>query len=77
VSNTLYYSLTAGGSTELKAWLLGSAAGWGAVKLPSHIGLDPSNSNRTEATRFLTVGLYLIGGLTAASTVRWLNKITK
>lgn len=75
VANSLYYSLASGDCTNLKGALLGAAAGAGAVKLPEHLGLNPANSNRTQTTKYLAFGIYLVGGIVAASTIRWLTKI--
>ena len=77
VSNTIYYSLAGGGWSQTRGLILGTAAGLGAVGLPAHLGLNPANSNRTEATRYLTIGLYVVGGLTAAATYKWLKDITR
>lgn len=74
-ANTLYYSLVGRGS-QFKGLLLGTAAGLGAVELPVKIGLNPANSNRTKATQYLTLGLYVVGGLTAAATAKWLHSLT-
>jgi hypothetical protein len=76
VCNTAYYSLIGGDCPQIKAWLLGSAAGVSAVVLPEHLGIDPAPSNRTKATRYLTVGYYVAGALAAAATIRWLNRLT-
>jgi len=70
VANTLYYSLVGvGNDTHVwhRATLLGLAAGLGAVVLPGPLGLGRRPSARTIATRFMTVGGYLAGGLIAAA----------
>lgn len=67
VSNSLYYSLAgAGKHAWLNGSLLGASAGAGAVLLPGPMGLGSDPSNRTNSTRAMTVGLYLLGGLVAA-----------
>lgn len=68
VSNSLYYSLAGvGKDTCLNGSLLGASAGAGAVLLPGPMGLGSDPSNRTNTTRALTVGLYLLGGVVAGA----------
>lgn len=68
VSNSLYYSLAGTGKGAwLRGGLLGAGAGAGAVLLPGPMGLGSDPSNRTNITRAMTVGLYLLGGLAAAA----------
>lgn len=76
VCNTAYYSLIGGDCPQLKAWFLGTVAGVSAVVLPEHLGINPAPSNRTQATKYLTVGYYLAGALAAAATVKWLNSLS-
>jgi len=68
VSNSLYYTLT---GTGHKVWwrgtALGLAAGIGGVMLPGPLGLGKEPSGRTNATKAMTVGLYLLGGLVTAA----------
>ncbi|WP_299708921.1 hypothetical protein [uncultured Pontibacter sp.] len=67
VSNSMYYSLVGVcKDTWLRGSLLGAGAGAGAVLLPGPMGLGSDPSNRTNSTRAMTVGLYLMGGLVAA-----------
>jgi hypothetical protein len=77
VSNSLYYSLAAVGDDD-RAWLRGGAlglgAGVGAVALPGPLGLGTRPTNRTTATRVMTVAWYLAGGLAAAATTRCLAR---
>lgn len=75
ISNTMYYSFAGGDCTQLKGLLLGTAAGLGAVNLPEPMGLTPAHSNRTKATRYLSVGIYVAGGIAAAATINWLNSL--
>jgi hypothetical protein len=66
LANTLYYSSTGLGRPQgnaLRGTMLGLAAGIGAVVLPKHMGLSNAPSNRTSATKIMTVGLYLVGGV--------------
>lgn len=68
VSNSLYYSLTGTGKDAwLRGGMLGASAGAGAVLLPGPLGLGTDPSNRSNETRAMTVGLYLLGGLVAAA----------
>ena len=71
ISNSLYYTLT---GTGRHAWwrgaALGAAAGVGGVVLPGPLGLGKEPSGRTNATKALTVALYLVGGLAAAAMSR-------
>jgi len=71
VSNSLYYTLT---GTGHNAWwrgaALGAAAGVGGVALPGPLGLGKEPSGRTNATKAMTVALYLVGGLAAAAMSR-------
>jgi len=80
VSNSLYYSLAAVGNEKnatLRGFLLGLAAGVGAIYLPKPLGLNPAPSNRTSGTKLMTVGLYLTGGVVAGITSRLLEKSQK
>jgi hypothetical protein len=75
IGNTLYYSLA---GTRLKkslssGSLLGISAGLGALTLPNKLGLDGSTVNQTPKRKWITVGLYLTGGLVAAGVMRWLD----
>lgn len=69
-SNTLFYSLVALGRADRvwrRGFLLGIAAGAGAVLLPPLLGLGRSPGARVPVTPAMTVGLYLAGGLAAAA----------
>ncbi len=77
LSNSLYYSLTGVGKNKdalLRGSLLGLSAGVGAVLLPKPLHLNEAYSNRTNQTKLLTVGLYLVGGLVAAAMLRTIHK---
>lgn len=68
VTNSLYYSLAGFGNEQqamLRGAFLGLAAGIGAVYLPKPLGLNEAPSNRTPQTKWMTVALYLTGGLAA------------
>ena len=75
VANALYYSLTGVGRKGhwLKGTLLGTAAGIGGVLLPKPMGLNPAYSNRTTATKIMTIGLYLVGGLVTSAVLKAMN----
>ena len=77
VANAIYYSLTGVGEKGnhlLKGSLLGLSAGLGAVILPKHMGLPSWPSERTTATKVLTVGIYFLGGVIAASVLNSLER---
>lgn len=80
VSNALYYSM-AGIGSEKNLWirgsLLGLAAGVGAVVLPEPLGLSKQYSNRTLATKVMTVGLYVAGALVTTAVIKALNRKKK
>ena len=75
ISNSLYYSKVASDNKKhvwMNGALMGLTAGLGAVYLPNKLGLNEEHSNRTNKTKLLTVGLYVIGGLVAAATATML-----
>lgn len=70
VCDTAYYGLVGMGGKKgawLRGALLGLFAGVTAVVLPKPLGLPEDSSNKTLATKLMTVGLYLAGGLAAAA----------
>ncbi|WP_241739275.1 hypothetical protein [Pontibacter beigongshangensis] len=68
VSNSLYYSLAGTGpSAWWRGAILGASAGIGAVVLPGPLGLGEAPSNRTNQTKVMAFGLYMLGGLVAAT----------
>lgn len=68
VSNSMYYSLAGvGKGAWIRGGLLGAGAGAGAVLLPGSMGLGSDPSNRSNSTRAMTIGIYLLGGLVAAA----------
>src|SRR5215203_2939414 len=77
ISNALYYSV-AGIGSEKNIWvrssILGLTAGLGAVLLPAPLGLNSKYSNRTVATKIMTVGLYVTGALVTTAVIKLLNK---
>lgn len=78
IGNTLYYSLA--GTRMKKAistgGILGLGAGIGALKLPGALGLNESHTKLTNKRRWITIGLYVTGGLIAAGVTKWLEKKT-
>lgn len=76
IFNTLYYSLAGGKAADLKGTVLGIAAGVGAVQLPEKLHLNPEHSRRTKTTEYLTMGIYIAGGLMAAATIGGLMQLS-
>lgn len=77
LSNTLYYSLIGLSNPEnslVVGAALGLVAGVGAVELPGPMGLGTVPSKRTPATVAMTIGWYLIGGLTTAAVYSLLKR---
>lgn len=77
VSNALYYSLVGLAKPKhalLAGTALGLAAGVGAVGLPGPLGLGTAPTNRTEATKIMTIGWYLVGGLVTAGAYTLLKR---
>jgi hypothetical protein len=76
ISNTLYFSLTAAAGKRAVpvGSLLGIGMGAGAITLPSKLGLNSYFSGGTRKRKWMTIGMYLVGGLIAASVSRCLNK---
>jgi hypothetical protein len=73
VADTTYYSLAGMGGKKgvwLRGAVLGLVAGVTAVVLPKPLGLPADPSNKTTATQWMTVGLYLAGGLVAAAVAQ-------
>lgn len=77
LSNSFYYSIAGIGGENgamLRGALLGLAAGIGAVYLPKPLGLNSAPSSRTFQTTFMTVALYLAGGMVAGAAGKLLEK---
>jgi hypothetical protein len=69
VSNTIYYSLIAASKPGFiwpKAVAMGLIAGFGAIKLPEPLGLNPKPVAKTNQIKAMTVGYYLFGALVTA-----------
>ncbi|MBD0368349.1 MAG: hypothetical protein ICV51_09305 [Flavisolibacter sp.] len=77
ISNALYYSMAIRGRKKMdivRGLLLGSGAGLGALLLPKPLQLNKAYTNRTTKTKVLTIALYIIGGVVAASVASYLEK---
>jgi hypothetical protein len=76
--NSLYFGLAgANRGSWLRGSLLGLGAGLGAVALPPTMKLGRWPTRRTPATKLMTVGWYLAGGLAAAATAKLFCSKTK
>ena len=76
--DTVYYGLAGIGRKKgvwLRGALLGLIAGVTAVVLPKPLGLPYESSNKTLATKLMTIGLYLVGGIVAAATTRLVDSV--
>jgi hypothetical protein len=76
VGNAGYYSLVAISPKQplIAGAVLGAAAGVGALTLPDKLGLNKEHSNASRKTQFLTVAMYLVGGLVAGALYNVLEK---
>ena len=77
LANSLYYSLVGLGEPRtalVRGALLGLAAGIGGVMLPGPMGLGNEPSARTPATKAMTIGWYLAGGIAAAAAFQWISR---
>ena len=77
VSNTIYYSWIASSKTSFiwpKAMAMGLLAGFGAITLPEHLGLNPKAVTKTERVKIMTIGYYVFGALVAATVATALRK---
>ena len=80
VSNAIFYSMAGIGSEKnlwLRSTLLGLTAGIGAVVLPEPLGLNKQFSNKTVATKLMTVGLYVAGSLVTTAVIKLLQRKKK
>lgn len=69
VSNTIYYSMIASAKPGIiwpKAIAMGLIAGFGAIKLPEPLGLNPKPVAKTDGIKAMTVGYYVFGALVTA-----------
>jgi hypothetical protein len=70
-ANTGYYAVALAFGPGPAKWLgpvLGAGAGVGSVILPGPLGLDASETSRTEMTKALAIALYFAGGVAASAT---------
>lgn len=77
IANSLYYAAAGIGDKKnlwLRSSLLGLAAGIGAVTLPGPLGLQQQHSNRSTATRLMTVGLYVAGAVVTTAVIKLLSR---
>ena len=76
MANTLYYSLAGLGakSPVSVGSMLGLTAGAGAVTLPSKLGLNGVHSSGSTKRKWMTMALYVTGGLVAAAVTRRIEK---
>jgi hypothetical protein len=71
--DTAYFGLAGIGGKKgvwLRGALLGLVAGVTAVVLPKPLGLPEGSASKTLATKLMTIGLYLAGGIVAAATTQ-------
>ena len=76
--NAVYYAAAGIGDPKnaiLRGTALGLAAGIGAVVLPKHIGLTNSYSDRSLATKIMTIGIYTLGGFVSGAVIQRLAKV--
>ena len=79
-ANTGYYAMIGGANDKdllLRGAEYGLLAGIGTLSLPSPMGLNDEPVTRTTKTKILTVGLYLLGGLATALTIKAIRRYTK
>jgi hypothetical protein len=77
LSNAFYYSLIGVGNKKhifLRGAIYGTAAGIGALELTRPMGLSDAPVTRTDETKILTVGYYLLGGFIAAWAIKNLTE---
>lgn len=76
LSNAIYYSFIGAGKKK-NLWFrglnYGLTAGLGALALTEPLGLKKKPITRTDKTKAMTVGYYVLGGLVAAVTMKALR----
>ena len=78
-ANTGYYAMIGGANNQdllLRGAGYGLLAGIGALSLPAPMGLNDEPVTRTTKTKILTVGLYILGGLATALTIKAIRGYT-
>lgn len=76
IGNTMYYSLIGGKNGNYiwpRAIFFGLSAGFGALKLPQPLGLDPTPVTKNTQTKVLTVGYYVFGALVTGLIIKALK----
>lgn len=76
IANASYYALIGSSGKYIwpKAIAMGLSAGFGALKLPEPLGLDPTPVDQTRQKQVLTVGYYLFGALVTALALKTILK---
>ena len=77
LANGMYYSVIGQAKDDkllLRGTVAGLAAGWGALSLTGRSGLNDDPVTRTQKSRMLTLGYYLLGGIAAALTIKALRR---
>lgn len=79
LTNTLSYSFAGmSGKKPLSlGTLVGAAMGFSAVKLPKKLGLSRDYTDGSSKRRWLTMALYITGGLVASAVSRSIEKRRK
>jgi len=75
ITNATYYSLIGKGKKKnllLRGIVYGAVAGMGALQLPKPMGLDDQPVNKTNKTKAMTIGWYILGGIATAMTLKLL-----
>lgn len=76
IANATYFSLIGNGNKGnlfLRGIVYGTMAGIGALKLTKPLGLDDQPVNKTNKTKAMTIGWYLLGGIVTVMTLKLLN----
>jgi hypothetical protein len=76
ISNALYYALIGAGNKKnilLRAAVLGTTAGIGALVLTKPLGLSDAPVTKSGRTKLLTIAWYLTGAMTAGVVIRALK----
>lgn len=76
IANSIYYGLIGKGRKEnllLRGLIYGTVAGVGALTLTKPLGLNDRPVNRTTKTKVMTLGLYILGGITTVVAHKLIN----
>jgi hypothetical protein len=77
LSNAVYYSLIGKGKRKFllaRGILYGLGAGIGNLEVARRMNIDDAPLTRSEKTRFMTVGYYLVGGIMTALAIKALTR---